>query len=57
MIERGVAWLVAGNNRRLRYRGVVKNHAWLRARIAGLNLERLLNLGLNHKYGNWTLAH
>jgi IS5 family transposase len=56
MIERGVAWLVAGNNRRLRYIGVVKNHAWIHTRIAGLNLKRLLNLGLTTKNGGWALA-
>jgi hypothetical protein len=35
-VERSIAWLVRGN-RRVRYRGVIKNHAWLHHRIAGLN--------------------
>jgi hypothetical protein len=26
-VERTIAWLVAGGNRRLRYRGVVRNNA------------------------------
>lgn len=48
MIERTLAWLVAGNNRRLRYRGVERNQLWLTHRAAALNLRRLLNLGLHH---------
>lgn len=30
MVERSIAWLMAGRNRKVRYRGVGKNHAWLR---------------------------
>jgi hypothetical protein len=56
MAERGIAWLVAHGNRRLRYRGVAKNNAWLHHRTAALNLHRLLNLGLNHRHGAWTIA-
>ena len=56
LIERCVAWLVANGNRRLRYLGVAKNHAWIQARIAGLNLKRLATLGLNHDNGTWALA-
>ena len=55
MIERAIAWLVAGGNRRLRYRGVARNHQWLTVRVAALNLRRLVNLGLDHD-GTWTLA-
>ena len=29
MVERSIAWLVARGNRKLRYRGVTKNNAWL----------------------------
>jgi hypothetical protein len=29
---------VAGGNRKVRYRGVQKNNAWLHTRTAGLNL-------------------
>ena len=56
MVERSIAWLVAGGNRRLRYRGVEKNNAWLHNRTAALNLRKLLNLGLIRKQGTWALA-
>lgn len=57
MIERTLAWIVAGNNRRLRYRGIEPNQLWLTHRAAGLNLRRLLNLGLHHDTnGGWALA-
>ena len=55
MVERAIAWVVAGGNRRLRYRGVARNHQWLMSRIAALNLRRLVNLGLDHD-GAWMLA-
>jgi hypothetical protein len=54
MAERGIAWLTRGT-RRLRYRGVIKNDAWLHTRAAALNLHRLTNLGLQHNSGTWTL--
>ena len=56
MVERSIAWLVAGGNRRLRYRGVEKNNAWLHNRTAALNLRKLLNLGLTRRQGTWALA-
>jgi hypothetical protein len=56
MVERTLAWLVAGGNRRLRYRGTVKNDAWLHHRTAALNLRRLLALGLNRTEGAWVIA-
>jgi hypothetical protein len=56
MVERSIAWLTAGGNRKLRYRGVTKNNAWLHHRVAGLNLRRLLILGLTSQTGTWTLA-
>jgi len=56
MVERSIAWLVAGGNRKVRYRGVSKNHAWLQTRTAALNLRRLLNLGLTRRDGNWATA-
>ena len=56
MVERSIAWLVAGRNRRVRYRGVSKNNAWLHTRAAALNLRRLLNLGLTRHDGAWALA-
>jgi hypothetical protein len=55
MVERSIAWLTRGN-RRLRYRGVLKNDAWLHLRVAAIDLRRLLNLGLTHTDGHWALA-
>lgn len=54
-VERSIAWLTRGN-RRLRYRGTLKNDAWLHTRSAGLNLRRLLALGLTRHHGTWQLA-
>lgn len=56
MVERSIAWLVAGRNRRLRYRGVTKNDAWLHHRSAALNLRRMLSLGLRRRSGSWAIA-
>jgi IS5 family transposase len=53
MIERTLAWLVANNNRRLRYRGIQRNQLGWSHRCAAINLKRLLNLGLTHDNG-WT---
>ncbi|KRE40810.1 transposase [Knoellia sp. Soil729] len=55
MVERSIAWLVRGN-RRVPYRGVAKNNAWLHHRAAALNLRRLLALVLTNNNGAWTLA-
>ncbi|WP_327435318.1 IS1182 family transposase [Streptomyces sp. NBC_01236] len=55
-VERAVAWLVHHGNRRLRYRGTIKNDTWLHTRAAALNLRRLINLGLTHTSGTWHLA-
>jgi IS5 family transposase len=54
MVERSIAWLVADNHRRVRYRGVRKNELGLSLRVAALNLRRLVNLGLHHD-GSWVL--
>ena len=54
-VERAVAWLVAGGNRRLRYRGTIANNAWIHTRAAALNLRTLLNLGLHRTNGRWNL--
>ena len=56
MVERSIAWLVAGGNRRLRFRGTRLNDLWLHHRVAGLNLRRLLTLGLARGGGSWVLA-
>jgi len=55
MVERSIAWLTRGN-RRVPYRGVEKNNAWLHHRTAGLNLRRLLALGLTLDDGTWQLG-
>lgn len=56
MVERSIAWLVAGGNRRLRFRGTRLNNLWLHHRVAGLNLRRLLALGLTRTAGAWAIA-
>jgi transposase len=55
MVERTIAWLARGN-RRLRYRGVANNDNWLHHRAAGLNLRRLIALGLHRTGTNWVIA-
>lgn len=55
MVERSIAWLVRGN-RRVRYRGVIKNSHWLHHRVAALNLRRLITLGLDHDGTAWALT-
>jgi transposase len=55
MVERSIAWLTRGN-RRVPYRGVIKNNTWIHHRVAAINLRRLLVLGLTHHNGTWTLA-
>lgn len=55
MVERSIAWLARGN-RKLRYRGTPNNDHWLHHRVAGLNLRRLLALGLTRTNRTWALA-
>jgi len=55
MVERSIAWLVADNHRRVRFRGVERNQLGLSLRIAAINLRRLVNLGLDHD-GEWVLG-
>ncbi|WP_431047887.1 transposase [Streptomyces sp. P1-3] len=55
-VERVIAWLVAHGNRRLPCRGSIKGERWIHHRAAALNLRRLINLGLNHHNGTWTLT-
>jgi hypothetical protein len=56
MVERSLAWLTRGH-RRVPYRGVIKNDAWLHLRAAAINLRRLLTLGLHGSGGHhWALA-
>ena len=56
MVERSIAWLVAGGNRRLRFRVTRANDLWLHHRVAGLNLRRLLTMGLQYQNGTWVLG-
>jgi Transposase DDE domain/Transposase domain (DUF772) len=55
MVERSIAWLTRGS-RRVPYRGVAKNDAWLHLRAAAINLRRLTTLGLTGTDGHWALA-
>lgn len=55
MVEHSLAWLVADNHRRVRFRGVEKNRLGLSLRVAAINLRRLINLGLTHD-GDWHVA-
>jgi hypothetical protein len=54
MVERSISWLTRGN-RRVPYRGITKNNAWLHRRVAALNLRRLLVLGLQRHHDRWIL--
>jgi hypothetical protein len=56
MVERSIAWLVAGGNRRVPYRGLARNQQWLSLRVAAINLRRLVTMGLNHHSAGWMLA-
>jgi hypothetical protein len=55
MVERSIAWLVRGN-RKVRYRGVIKNDHWLHHRAAAINLRRLITLGLGHNGTAWAIS-
>ena len=55
MVERSIAWMTR-DARRVPYRGVVKNNTWWATRAAGINLKRLLNLGLATQNGTWVTA-
>ena len=58
MVERAIAWLIGPKQRcrQLRYRGVAANDWWLHTRIAGLNLRRLINLGLHRRDNAWAIG-
>jgi IS5 family transposase len=57
-VERAVAQVATWRGRRLklRYRGVTKNHAWLKRRTAAVNLRNLIGKGLTRRDGAWVLA-
>ena len=56
MVERSIAWLVRGPNRRLRYRGTERKRIWLAHRAAAIDVARLIKLGLTHTATGWTIA-
>jgi hypothetical protein len=57
MVERSLAWLTRGTNRKLRYRGVERNRLWWSHRCAAVNLQRLLALGVVvGENGAWVIA-
>jgi hypothetical protein len=56
MVERSIAWLVAGGCRRVPYRGIGRNDQWWSVRVAAVNLRRLLVLGLARHHDTWVLA-
>ena len=47
---------LAADGLKLRYRGVVFNHAWLKRRTAALNLRNLTGKGLARRDGAWVLV-
>ena len=55
MVERSIAWIVTNGHRRVRYRGVERNHIALTVRAAAINLRRLINLGLAWNPEGWAL--
>ena len=55
MVERSIAWLVRRGGRKVRYRGIARNHIGLAHRCAAINMQRLINLGLDWNNG-WTAA-
>lgn len=55
MVERSIAWLVADNHRRVRFRGVTANKLRLSLRVAAINLRRIVRNGLIHD-GGWQLS-
>ena len=56
MVERSLAWLTRGTNRRLRFRGIARNQLGWANRCAAINLQRLLTLGLTATDGGWAIA-
>jgi hypothetical protein len=56
MVERSIAWLVAGGNRRVRYRGVARNQLWLAHRVAAINRRRLVTLGVTSDPTRWAFT-
>jgi len=55
MAERSIAWLVRPG-RRTPYRGLRKIDMWFSVRAAGVNLKRLMMLGLQFTKDGWVIA-
>jgi IS5 family transposase len=55
MVERSIAWLVAGGHRRVRYRGLARNQLGLSLGVAAINLRRLVTMGLDYGDAGWVL--
>jgi len=57
-VERAIAQVATSRSRRLklRYRGTIRNHAWLKRRTAAVNLRNLIGRGLTRRGGAWVLA-
>lgn len=55
MVERSIAWLMKDGHRRCRYRGITRNQLGFSLRVAAVNLQRLLALGLKYN-GGWKIA-
>ena len=57
-VERVISQVASRGGRRLklRYRGTVKNNAWLKHRTAALNLRNFLSRGLARRDGAWVLT-
>jgi hypothetical protein len=53
--ENGTLQRTSGN-RRVRYRGAVRNQHCLSLRVTAINLRRLLTLGLRCDHTGWALA-
>jgi hypothetical protein len=57
-VERTVSQVATRGGRRLklRYRGTIKNNAWLKRRTAAVNLRNLIGRGLNRVNNTWIVA-
>jgi IS5 family transposase len=57
-VERVISQVASRGGRRLklRYLGTARNNAWLKHRIAALNLRNLISRGLARENGAWVLA-
>jgi hypothetical protein len=56
MVEHSISWLVADCCLREPYRGIQRNDLWWSLRVAGVNLRRIVALGLTRGDETWVLA-